>query len=165
MSIVLIWLVHFFIAIIFDGIKSGFKKVFGNLPNANNSVLPDGRLNLNKRGSDKSPGAGLQNSTQINMGMGYQWSSMLSLGVGFSHRIKLAQNNPNILSHSYRLQTIYDIVSLGTNFKYEKHDFFLVCSYGFRNRVSGLMPKDLGRGQFVGEKQNIALSISWGYKY
>ncbi len=137
----------------------------GNLPNANNSVLPDGSLNLNKRGSKKSPGPGLNDATYINIGIGYKLHSMLSIGAGLSHRIKLVRNNSNILSHSYKLQTIYDIMSLGANFNYEKHDLFFVFSYGFRNKASGFMPIEVGGGRFVGEKQNIALSISWGYMY
>lgn len=136
----------------------------GNLPNSNNNVLPNGQLNLNKRGSKKSPGPGLQDATYINVGLGYKLNSMLSIGAGFSHRIKLSKNS-NILSHTYTLQTIYDTLSLGANFKYEKHDLFLVFSHGFRNRVSGFMPKVLGGGRFVGEKQNTSLSISWGYMY
>ena len=137
----------------------------GNLPGSNNNVLPDGSLNLNKRGSNKSPGPGLRDATFINVGIGYKLNSMLSVGVGFSHRIKLHRRNSNILSHTYRLQTIYDILSLGANFKCGKHDIFLVFSHGFRNRVSGFMPIEIGGGRFVGEKQTTSLSISWGYLY
>jgi long-chain fatty acid transport protein len=137
----------------------------GNLPNSNNNVLSDGRLNLNKRGSNKSPGPGLRDATFINVGLGYKWNSMLSVGVGFSYRIKLHRRNSNILSHTYTLQTIYEILSLGANFKCGKHDIFLVFSHGFRNRVSGFMPIELGGGRFVGEKQTNSLLISWGYLY
>jgi hypothetical protein len=38
-------------------------------------------------------------------------------------------------------------------------------SYGFRNRVSGNMPIEVGGGRFTAEKQNTSLSFSWGYKY
>ena len=137
----------------------------GDLPGANNNVLPNGRLNLNKRGSNKSPGPGLNDATYINLGIGYKLNSMFSVGVGFSHRIKLPRKTSNILSHTYILQTIYDTLSLGANFKYKKQDFFLVISHGFRNKVSGIMPIELGGGRFVGEKQNTSLSVSWGYVY
>lgn len=137
----------------------------GNLPNSNNNVLPNGRLNLNKRGSKKSPGAGLQDATYINFGVGYNVNSMLSLGAGFSHRIKLRRHTSNILSHSYTLQTIYDILSLGANFNYQRHDFFLTFSYGFKNRVSGYMPIEVGGGEFIAKKRNTSLSIAWGYLY
>jgi len=137
----------------------------GNLPSANNTILPNGNLNTNKRGSSKSPGPGQQDATYINVGMGYKFNSMLSLGVGFSHRIKLKRNGTNILSHTYARQVIYDTLSLGANFTREKHDLFLVFSYGFRNRVSGFMPTQLGGGRFVGLKQTVACSLSWGYKY
>lgn len=137
----------------------------GNLPGANNSIIPDGSLNLNKRGSNKSPGPGLQDATFINLGMGYKINSMISLGSGFSHRINLTRKNSNILSHSYKLQTIYELLSLGANFNFDKHNLFLVYSYGFRNKVSGYMPAVVGGGKFVGEKQNMSLSLSWGYMY
>lgn len=137
----------------------------GNLPNSNNNILSDGRLNLNKRGSRKSPGPGLQDATFINIGIGYKFNSMLSVGAGFSHRIKLPRKRSNILSHTYTLQTIYDSLSLGANFNYKKHDLFLSISYAFRNKVSGFMPIEVGGGKFSGEKQDIALSISWGYLY
>lgn len=137
---------------------------FGNLPGANNNILSDGRLNLNKRGSKKSPGPGLQDATYINIGMGYKLNSMLSVGAGLSNRIRLRKNS-NILSHVYTLQTIYEILSIGANFKYEKHDLFLIFSYGFKNKISGFMPIEVGGGRFVGEKQNTSLSFSWGYIY
>lgn len=135
----------------------------GNLPNSNSNILSDGSLNLNKRGSDKSPGAGLQDATYINIGMGYQCNLQLSIGAGFSHRIKLAKNNSNILSHTYTFQTIYDTLSLGANFNYRNHNLFFGFSYGFKNKVSGFMPKEVGGGRFATEKQNTSLSISWGY--
>lgn len=137
----------------------------GNLPQANNNVLRDGSLNLHKRGSDKSPGPGLQNATYINAGMGYQLNSMLSVGVGYSHRIKNSRKSPLILSHIYMIQTIYDVLSFGANFNYQKHNLFLNVSHGFRHSVSGLMPIELGGGRFTGRKQNNSLSISWGYQY
>lgn len=136
----------------------------GDLPGANNNVLPNGSLNLNKRGSNKSPGPGLQDATYINVGLGCKVNSFLSLGAGFSHRIKL-RKSANFLSHTYTLQTIYETLSLGANVNYKKHDLFFVFSSGFRNRVSGFLPAELGGGKFSGEKQNISLSISWGYKY
>lgn len=137
----------------------------GGLPGANNNILPDGSLNLNKRGSKKSPGPGLNDATFINAGMGYQLNSVLSVGMGYSHRIKLRRKHSTILSHTYTLQTIYNILSVAANFNCQKHNLFLSFSYGFRNKVSGLMPAQLGGGRFVGEKQNISLSISWGYVY
>lgn len=137
----------------------------GNVPYSNNNVLSNGDLNLNKRGSTESPGPGLRDATYINIGIGYQLNSILSIGVSFSHRIKSPRKSSNILSHTYTLQTIYDILSLGANFNYRKHDLFLGISYGFRNRVSGFMPIEVGGGRFAGEKQNVSLSISWGYMY
>lgn len=138
---------------------------FGNLPNANNNVLPDGSLNLNKRGSNKSPGPGLQNGTFINMGLGYKVNSMLSLGTGYSHRIRLPRNSSNILSHTYNFQTIFDIFTVGANFKYQDHDFFLTFSHGFENRVSGRLPQALQGGKMIAKKSNNALSVAWGYLY
>jgi len=137
----------------------------GNLPYANNNVLPDGSLNLHKRGSKKSPGPGLNDATYISVGIGYKLNSMLSVGAGFSHQIKVPRKSSNILSHIYMIQTIYDILSLGADFDYQKHHLFLGISYGFRNKVSGFMPKEAGGGRFTGEKQNASLSISWGYLY
>lgn len=137
----------------------------GNLPYSNNNILPDGSLNLNKRGSKKSPGPGLRDATYVNVGIGYKLNSMLSVGAGFSHRIKLPRGSSNILSHTYTLQTIYDILSFGTNFNYQKHNLFLGISYGFRNKVLGFMPIQVGGGRFAGEKQDISVSISWGYMY
>jgi long-chain fatty acid transport protein len=137
----------------------------GNLPGANNNVLSDGSLNLNKRGSKKSPGPGLSDATYINIGIGYQVNRMLSVGASFSHRWKIDQKTSNILSHTYRLQTIYDVLSLGANFNYQKHNLFLGISYGFRNKVSGFMPIEVEGGRFTGEKQDTSVSMSWGYLY
>lgn len=138
---------------------------FGNLPGANNNVLSDGSLNLNKRGSDKSPGPGLQNATLINLGVGYQVNSMLAVGVGYSHRLKNSRHSPLILSHVYMIQTIYDVLSFGANLNFHKQNLFLVVSHGFRHNVSGLMPIELGGGRFRGGKQNNSVSLSWGYQY
>lgn len=135
----------------------------GNLPNANNNLI-QGRLNLNKRGSHKSPGPGLQDATYINLGLGYQLNGMFSFGAGFSHRIRLPKSS-TIISHTYRLQAIYEVLSLGANFKFEKHELFFAISHGFKNRVSGYMPEELGGGRLVGEKQNSSISLSWGYTY
>lgn len=137
----------------------------GSLPNANNNVLPNGKLNLNKRGSNKSPGTGLQDATFINLGVGYHVNSSLSIGIGFSHRIKLQRKSSNILSHTYTLQTIYNSVALGVNFNYQKHDLFLTFSHGFKNRVSGYMPKEVGGGKFIAQKFQDSISIAWGYLY
>lgn len=137
----------------------------GNLPSANNNVLPDGSLNLNKRGSNKSPGPGTQDATYINFGMGYLVNPMFSLGAGLSHRIKLPRKSSNFLSRAYMRQVIYDLLSLGANFNYLKHDFFFSFSYGFNNRITGKMPAEIRGGKFVSEKQNASLSISWGYRY
>lgn len=136
----------------------------GNLPNSNNNVLSDGSLNLNKRGSRKSPGPGLQDATYINIGLGYKLNSMLSLGWGYSHRIRLPKNS-NFISHTYTLQTIYDILSVGANIKYNKHDLFLSGSYGFKNSISGNMPREVGGGRFKSVKHFASISISWGYLY
>ena len=96
----------------------------GNLPNSNNNVLSDGSLNLNKRGSNKSPGPGLQDATFINAGIGYKLNSMISCGAGYSHRIKLHRSS-NFISHTYTLQTIYDILTFGANINYDKHELIL----------------------------------------
>ncbi len=136
----------------------------GDIPEANNGVLPNGSLNLNKHGSDNSPGPGLQNATYINCGIGAKLDSHLAVGAGFSKRFKYPKSD-NLLSHSYVLQTIYNILSLGANFRYEKHDLFLVFSYGFKNKASGLMPAEFGGGKFTGERQSTSCSLSWGYMY
>lgn len=137
----------------------------GNLPNSNNNVLPNGRLNIYRRGSRKSPGPGVQDATYINMGLGYKLNGMLSIGAGFSHRIKLKRKSSNFLSRAYTRQTIYDILSIGANLNFQKHDLFLSSSYGFKNRVTGLMPKEVGGGRFSSEKQNVSVSVSWGYLF
>lgn len=137
----------------------------GNLPYANNNILPDGSLNLNKRGSSKSPGPGMNDATYVNVGIGYLLNPMLSVGAGFSHRIKISRKSPIFLSHIYMTQTIYDALSLGANFNYQKHNLFLGVTYGFKNRISGIVPIQVGGGQFTSEKQNASLSSSWGYKY
>ncbi|MCE5318158.1 MAG: hypothetical protein LLG04_12465 [Parachlamydia sp.] len=137
----------------------------GNLPNANNNLLSEGTLNLNKRGSNKSPGAGLQDATFINAGIGYKVNSLLSVGAGFSHRIKLPRKTSIIISHSYRLLTIYDILAFGANFTYCKHDFFFSYAHGFRNRMSGVMPTEVGGGKFASKKCMDSFSFAWGYLY
>jgi long-chain fatty acid transport protein len=136
----------------------------GNLPAANNSILPDGSINTNKRGSNQSPGPGLQDATYINMGMGYKVNSIWAMGVGYSHRIRLPKG-PIIISHSYTLQTIYEMLSIGSNFKYKNNDLFIVFTYGFPNKTSGHMPETLGGARFQSEKQTTSLSLSWGYMY
>lgn len=136
----------------------------GNLPNSNNNVLSDGSLNLNKRGSNKSPGPGLRDATFINAGIGYKLNSIISFGIGYSHRIKLHRSS-NFISHTYTLQTIYNILNLGTNIRYKKHDLFLIISYGFKNHVTGYMPVELGGGKFSGEKRTASFSFSWGYMF
>lgn len=137
----------------------------GNLPGANNNVLSNGQLNFNKRGSKKSPGPGLQDATYINLGIGYQLNEMLSLGVSYSHRIKLKRKHSTILSRTYILQTNYDILALGADFRYKKHNLFFIYSYSFKNRSSGLMPIEVGGGHFTGRKQQTSFSFSWGYLY
>lgn len=138
---------------------------YGNLPNSNNNVLPNGKLNTNKRGSNKSSGSGLQDATFINLGLGYQVNSMLSLGAGWSHRIKLQRKSPFIISRSYVRQTTYDLLTFGVDVIYHKHDFFLAVSHGFDNHQSGRMPKEIGGGKFSSKKCYDSLSISWGYLY
>jgi long-chain fatty acid transport protein len=138
---------------------------FGNLPNSNNTILPNGKLNTNKRGSSKSAGSGLQDATFINLGLGYKVNTMFSFGAGFSHRIKLARKSPYIISHSYMRQITYDLITFGINFSYHPHDFFLSLSHGFENRQSGYMPEQIGGGKFSSKKCFDALSIAWGYLY
>ncbi len=137
----------------------------GDLPNANNAVLSNGQLNRNKRGSNNSPGPGLQDATYINMGLGYKINEIASVGAGYSHRIKLRRKGSNFLSHTYILQTIYDLATLGANFNFGRHNLFLGLTYGFKNSQSGIMPAVAGGGRFSGEKQNNSLSFSWGYMY
>lgn len=138
---------------------------YGNLPNSNNTILSNGKLNTHKRGSNKSPGSGLQDATFINLGLGYKVNTSLSLGVGLSHRIKLSRKSPYIISHSYRRQVIYDLVTFGANYNYHQHDFFLTLSHGFDNHQSGLMPEQIGGGKFTSKKSFNSLSIAWGYLY
>jgi hypothetical protein len=138
---------------------------FGNLPNSNNSILSNGKLNTNKRGSNKSPGSGLQDATIINLGIGYKMNSIFSFGAGFSHRIKHKRNSPLIISHSYMRQIIYNLATLGVNFNYNNHDFFLTLSHGFKNHQSGYMPEQIGGGKFSSMKRFDSLSIAWGYLY
>lgn len=138
---------------------------FGNLPNSNNAILPNGKLNTNKRGSNRSPGPGLQDATVINSGLGYKVNSMLSLGLGFSHRIKLPRKSPYIISRSYIRQTIYDILSFGVNFNYHRNDFFITVAHGFENHQSGYMPERIGGGKFISKKDYNSVSIAWGYLY
>lgn len=136
----------------------------GNLPGANNNILSDGRLNLNKRGSKKSPGPGLQDATFINVGIGYLMNSMLSVGAGYSRRIKVRKTSI-IISHSYALQTIYTLVTLGANFRYQKHDLFLSAIWGLKNRVKGRLPAQIGGARLKSEKRAFTLAVSWGYLY
>lgn len=135
----------------------------GNLPGANNNVLPNGKLNHHKRGSRKSPGPGLQDATYINLGIGYKMNEILAVGAGLSHRIKLPRKSSNILSHTYILQTIYDILSIGANIRYQKHDLFFSFSWGIKNRESGFLPNEIGGGKLSCEKSNASLSLAWGY--
>lgn len=137
----------------------------GNLPNSNNTILSNGKLNTNKRGSNKSPGVGLQDATFINLGLGYKVNSMLSIGAGLSHRIKLTRKSPFIISRGYMRQTIYDLVTLGANYNYHCHDFFLTLSHGFENHQSGYMPEQIGGGKFTSKKKYNSLSLAWGYLY
>lgn len=138
---------------------------YGNLPNSNNSILPNGSLNPNKRGSNKSPGSGLQDATIINAGLGYKVNENLSFGSGFSHRIKLKRNSPYIISHSYLRQTIFNLATLGVNYNYHNHDFFFTLSHGFKNHQSGKMPDPLGGGRFASTKAFNSMSLAWGYLY
>lgn len=138
---------------------------FGNLPNSNNSILPNGKLNTNKRGSKKSSGSGLQDATVMNLGLGYKMNSMWAFGVGLSKRIKLPRKSPYIISRSYVRQVIYDLVTLGANYNYLNHDFFLTLSHGLENRQSGYMPKQLGGGKFNSTRNFNSLSLAWGYLY
>ena len=136
----------------------------GNLPGANNNILPNGDLNRNKRGSNKSPGPGLQDATYINLGFGFIVNKSLGLGAGLSHRIKLSQSS-NILSHSYASQTIYDIIAVGANYKYKKHDFFISLTAGLKNLRSGHLPEELGGGKFAFQKSNNSISMAYGYLF
>lgn len=137
----------------------------GNTPKANNSFLPNGQPNLNKRGSRDSPGPGLQDSTFINLGLGYHYNPNLGFGLGYSHRIKYHHKKSNILSHSYHLHTIYDLLAFGVNFRYCQNDFFLTIAHGFNNHVSGRLPKSLGNSKLVSNRSTNSLSVAWGYLY
>lgn len=138
---------------------------YGNLPNSNNTILPNGKVNTHRRGSNKSPGTGLQDATLVNMGLGYKVNEALSLGVGYSHRIKLPRKSRYIISRSYVRQTIYDLLTFGANYNYCHHDFFITLSHGFDNHQSGYMPEQIGGGKFTSNKSYNALSIAWGYLY
>lgn len=138
---------------------------YGSLPNSNNTITSDGKLNRNKRGSNKSPGTGLQDSNFINLGIGYKINSMFSIGTGLSHRIKRSRNSPYINSHSYMRQTIYNLLNFGLNFNYKRHDAYLTFSHGLTNREFGSLPKELGGGKFKSNKDYDSLSIAWGYLY
>lgn len=133
---------------------------FGSLPNANNSILPNGQLNRNKRGSNQSPGSGLQDATLINLGLGYKVNENLSLGSGLSHRIKLRRKSPYIISRSYTRQIFYDLITFGVNYNYCSNDFFLTLSHGFDNHQSGYMPEQIGGGKFSSMKKYNALSFA-----
>lgn len=136
----------------------------GNLPGANNTILADGKLNTNKRGSNQSPGPGLQDATFINMGLGCRLNQMVSVGVGFSKRIKLRPSTV-IISHSYIMQTIYDLLSLGANINYKKHDIYMSCSFGFNNHIKGHLPAQVGGGEIATNRSTASFSFSYGYKY
>lgn len=138
---------------------------FGSLPNSNNSILPDGSLNTNKRGSNKSPGVGLQDATFINLGLGYKVNEHLSLGTGLSHRIRLPRKSPYIISRSYTRQVVYNLVTFGVNYNYNHNDFFITISHGFKNHQSGDMLERLGGGKFSSTRSFNSLSIAWGYLY
>lgn len=138
---------------------------FGDLPNSNNTILSNGKLNISKRGSSKSPGSGLQDATFINLGLGYKVNAMLSFGAGLSHRIKIQRKSPYIISHSYIRQTTYNLATFGMNYNYHHHDFFLTLSHGFENHQSGYMPEQLGGGKFTSKKNYNSLSVAWGYLY
>ncbi|MFV0339155.1 MAG: OmpP1/FadL family transporter [Parachlamydiaceae bacterium] len=137
----------------------------GNLPAANNNVLPNGQINTNKRGSRKSPGPGVQDATFVNIGLGYKINDEISVGAGYSHRIKLRRKSPWIISRTYLNQTIYDVLSLGVNYQYQNHDLFAGATCGLKNRTHGVLPDRLGGGRFASEKETASLSISWGYLY
>lgn len=135
----------------------------GNIPNSNNNFLPNGQFNPHKRGSKKSPGPGLQDTTFINAGLGYGLLPSLSLGIGFSHRFKFGAKN--FLSRSYRRSATFNLMTFGANFKYEQHDLFLTVSHGFKNHIEGSLPPSLGADRFSSAKNYNTLSLSWGYRY
>jgi Long-chain fatty acid transport protein len=138
---------------------------YGSLPNANNTVLADGQLNTNKRGSYNSPGSGLQDATLINFGLGYKVNDSLSLGSGLSHRIKRDRNSPYIISHSYMRQIFYDLITLGVNYNYHNNDLFLTLSHALDNHQTGDMPPQIGGGKFSSLRKYNSLSLAWGYLY
>ncbi len=138
---------------------------YSSLPGANNTILSNGEINRNKRGSNKSPGPGLQDATFLNMGLGYKINSNISLGAGYSHRFRIPRRSRFIISHSYIRQTIYDLLSAGINFSYHPHDLFFTYSHGFKNRQSGRMPEQIGGGKFSSEKSTNAISLAYGYLY
>lgn len=138
---------------------------FGNTPQANDNFLAHGAPNIHRRGSKHSPGPGLQDATFVNCGLGYKWNEIFSTGLGFSHRIKLAHKNPSFLSHTYTHGTIYELLSLGANFKHQKHDLFFSLAYGFKNSVTGTLPKATGGGRMTANKRICTCSFSWGFLY
>jgi len=129
----------------------------GDLPNANNR-------NTGKRGSNNSPGSGLQDATFVNLGFGYKVSEALAVGGGLSHRIRIP-NGSHVLSHSYKLLTIYDILAVGLDYKYQKHDFFFSLAHGLKNRASGDLPIEIGGGKLAGSRTTTSFSAAWGYLY
>lgn len=137
---------------------------YGNLPGKNNNILKNGLPNISRKGSKHSPGPGLQDATLINLGMGYKVNEALSFGAGYSHRLK-GSKSKNMLSHSYRFQTIYDIVTFGIDYKLEKHEVLLVLSKGLENKVSGHLPAFAGGGKLVTSRETASLSLSYGYQY
>lgn len=136
----------------------------GNVPSSNNSVFPDGTLNTNKRGSNESPGPGAQDATFINVGLGCKVNSILAIGGGWSHRIK-PRFSSNFLSHSYRRQVTWNILSIGANINYHKHDLFLTVSKGLNNHVSGRLPPALGGFRFSSDRETFSATLSYGYLY
>lgn len=136
----------------------------GNLPGANNSILPNGQINTNKRGSNKSPGPGFTDATFVNAGIGFKMNKHLSLGGGISQRLK-SRFSSIFTSHSYRIQTIYTLLTLGAHLEYKEHDLFIVLSQGLKNKVTGRLPEALGSSRFTSEKETYSLSLSYGYSY
>jgi hypothetical protein len=62
-------------------------------------------------------------------------------------------------------QTTYDLITLGGNYNYRHHDFFVTLTHCFENCQAGYMPKQLGGNKFKSNKCYNALSIAWGYLY
>lgn len=137
----------------------------GNTPQANDTVLSNGTLNPHKRGSNQSPSVGLRDATFLSAGMGYLFHPDFSMGVGFGYRIRAPRHSSNILVHTYMFQTVYNVLSVGANYKFNQHEFYMGYSYAFKNKVSGKMPTLLGGGRFTADKYNTLLSISYGYRY